>query len=98
MLRNTMVVNAVARKGVAGRVHAYLAGKGWRPLDRGDSGMRIATSRILYPPAGEATARKLAQAVPFPTRLYAVAKANRVQLLVGGNALRFDPRRPARRR
>jgi len=96
-LRNTMVVNAIARKGVAGRVRSYLAGKGWQPLDRGDSGLRIATSRILYPPAAEATARKLAQAVPFPTRLYAVAKANRVQLLVGGNAFRFDARRAGRR-
>jgi len=91
-LRNTMVVNAVGRRGIAGRVQAYLAGRGWQPLDRGDSGMRIPTSRILYPPMAEATARRLAQAVPFPTRLYPVSKANRVQLLVGANALRFDPR------
>jgi hypothetical protein len=88
-LRNTMVVNAAGRKGVAGRVQAYLAGRGWRPLDRGDSGMRIAVSRILYPPSGEAIARRLARAVPFPTRLYATSRANRIQLLVGGNALRF---------
>ena len=88
-LRNTMVVNAAGRKGVAGRVQSYLAGRGWRPLDRGDSGMRIAVSRILYPPSGEATARRLARAVPFPTRLYATSQANRIQLLVGGNALRF---------
>jgi hypothetical protein len=88
-LRNTMVVNAAGRKGIAGRVQSYLAGRGWRPLDRGDSGMRIAVSRILYPPSGEATARRLARAVPFPTRLYATSQANRIQLLVGGNALRF---------
>jgi len=88
-LRNTMVVNAAGRKGIAGRVQSYLAGRGWRPLDRGDSGMRIAVSRILYPPSGEATARRLARAVPFPTRLYATTQANRIQLLVGGNALRF---------
>lgn len=97
-LRNTMVINAIGRKGVAARVQSYLAGRGWQPLDRGDSGMRIATSRILYPPMAEQTARKLAQALPFPTRLYTVAKANRVQLLVGGNALRFDAKRAARRR
>ena len=88
-LRNTMVVNAAGRKGIAGRVQSYLAGRGWRPLDRSDSGMRIAVSRILYPPSGEATARRLARAVPFPTRLYATSQANRIQLLVGGNALRF---------
>jgi hypothetical protein len=88
-LRNTMVINAAGRKGIAGHVQAYLAGRGWRPLDRGDSGMRIAVSRILYPPSGEATARRLARAVPFPTRLYATSQANRIQLLVGGNALRF---------
>lgn len=88
-LRNTMVVNAAGRKGIAGRVQSYLAGRGWRPLDRGDSGMRITVSRILYPPSGEATARRLARAVPFPTRLYATTQANRIQLLVGGNALRF---------
>lgn len=88
-LRNTMVVNAAGRKGIAGRVQSYLAGRGWHPLDRGDSGMRIAVSRILYPPSGEATARRLARAVPFPTRLYATTQANRIQLLVGGNALRF---------
>jgi hypothetical protein len=51
--------------------------------------MRIAVSRILYPPSGEATARRLARAVPFPTRLYATSQANRIQLLVGANALRF---------
>jgi len=88
-LRNTMVVNAAGRKGIAARVQSYLVGRGWRPLDRGDSGMRIAVSRILYPPSGEATARRLARAVPFPTRLYATTQANRIQLLVGGNALRF---------
>lgn len=91
-LRNTMVVNAAGRKGIAGRVQSYLAGRGWRPLDRGDSGMRITVSRILYPPSGEATARRLARAVPFPTRLYATTQANRIQLLVGGNALRFAAR------
>lgn len=91
-LRNTMVVNAAGRKGVAARVQSYLAGRGWRPLDRGDSGMRIAVSRILYPPSGEATARRLARTVPFPTRLYATTQANRIQLLVGGNALRFAAR------
>ena len=89
VLRNTMVVNAAGRKGIATRVQSYLVGRGWRPLDRGDSGMRIAVSRILYPPSGEATARRLARAVPFPTRLYATRQANRIQLLVGGNALRF---------
>jgi len=88
-LRNTMVVNATGRKAIATRVQSYLAGRGWRPLDHGDSGMRIAVSRILYPPSGEATARRLARAVPFPTRLYATRQANRIQLLVGGNALRF---------
>ncbi|MGN6817679.1 MAG: LytR C-terminal domain-containing protein [Sphingomonas sp.] len=97
-LRNTMVINAVGRKGVAGRVQAYLAGRGWRPLDRGDSGMRILTSRILYPPQGETTARKLARAVPFATRLYAAPRANRIQLLVGANALRADSKLAGRRR
>jgi len=96
-LRNTMVVNAAGRKGIAARVQSYLAGRGWRPLDRGDSGMRMAVSRILYPPSGEATARRLARAVPFPTRLYATSQANRIQLLVGGNALRFAAK-PARGR
>jgi hypothetical protein len=91
-LRNTMVVNAAGRKGIAGRVQSYLAGRGWRPLDRGDSGMHIMVSRILYPPSGEATARRLARAVPFPTKLYATTQANRIQLLVGGNALRFAAR------
>lgn len=97
-LRNTMVVNAAGRKGIAGRVQSYLAGRGWRPLDRGDSAMRITVSRILYPPAGEATARRLARAVPFPTKLYATAQANRIQLLVGGNALRFATRPAGARR
>ena len=97
-LRNTMVVNAAGRKGIAGRVQSYLAGRGWRPLDRGDSAMRITVSRILYPPSGEATARRLARAVPFPTKLYATAQANRIQLLVGGNAQRFAARAAGARR
>lgn len=97
-LRNTMVVNAAGRKGIAGRVQSYLAGRGWRPLDRGDSGMRIAVSRILYPPSGEATARRLARAVPFPAKLYPTTQANRIQLLVGGNALRFAAKPAGSRR
>jgi len=91
-LRNTMVINATGRNGIVRRVQSYLAGRGWRSLDRGDSGMRITVSRILYPPSGEATARRLARALPFPTRLYATAQANRIQLLVGGNALRVAAR------
>jgi len=97
-LRNTMVINAAGRKGIAGRVQSYLAGRGWRPLDRGDSGMRITVSRILYPPSGEATARRLARAVPFPTKLYATTQVNRIQLLVGGNALRFATKPTGARR
>lgn len=97
-LRNTMVINAVGRKGIAGRVQSYLIGRGWQPLDRGDSAMRIAISRILYPPEGAATAHKLARALPFTTRLYAAPQASRVQLLVGANAVRFDAGPAGRRR
>jgi hypothetical protein len=60
--------------------------------------MRIAISRILYPPEGAATAHKLARALPFTTRLYAAPQASRVQLLVGANAVRFDAGPAGRRR
>ncbi|WEK42503.1 MAG: LytR C-terminal domain-containing protein [Candidatus Sphingomonas colombiensis] len=97
-LRNTLIVNAVGRKGIAGRVQSYLSGRGWQSLDRGDAKGYLTVSRILYPPAEQATAKRLAQAVPFRTRLYPLSQANRVQLLIGENAIGFDKAKPVARR
>ncbi len=88
-LRPTSIVNAVNRKGTAGRIQSWLARKGWTGIERGDSSQRLSNSRIIYPAAGADTAQRLARAVPFRTRLYASSRANRVQLLVGENALPF---------
>lgn len=89
VLRPTSIVNAVNRKGTAGRIQSWLARKGWNGIERSDSPQRLSNSRIIYPAAGADTAQRLARAVPFRTRLYASSRANRVQLLVGENALPF---------
>ncbi|WBY07500.1 LytR C-terminal domain-containing protein [Sphingomonas sp. 7/4-4] len=88
----TRIVNAAGRQGIARRIQAFLGSRGWSRLDTGDNAVRLDESRIVFPVGSVDAARRLARALPFRTRLYPSSRANRVQLLVGANAVGFDAR------
>jgi hypothetical protein len=88
----TRIVNAAGRQGIARKIQAFLGGRGWSRLDTGDNAVRLDESRIVFPVGAGDAARRLARALPFRTRLYPSSRANRVQLLVGANAVGFDAR------
>ncbi|WP_186728905.1 LytR C-terminal domain-containing protein [Sphingomonas panacisoli] len=88
----TKVINASGAQGIARRMKSFLNNRGWAELDVGDSMARLGCSRIIFPVGSGDEARRLARALPFRTQLYALSQANRVQLLVGGNALALDAR------
>ncbi len=88
----TRIVNAAGRQGIARKIQVFLGSRGWSRLDTGDNAVRLAESRIVFPVGSSDAARRLARALPFRTRLYPSSRANRVQLLVGANAVGFDAR------
>lgn len=88
----TRIVNAAGRRGIARNIQAFLGSRGWSRLDTGDNAVRLGESRIVFPVGRGDEARRLSRALPFRTRLYPSSQANRVQLLVGGNAVSFDAR------
>jgi hypothetical protein len=83
----TRVLNAAGSRGTARRVRSFLTARGWSALDVGDSSARLAGSRIVFPVGSGDEARRIARALPFRTKLYPLLRANRIQLLVGGNAV-----------
>ncbi|KRC78364.1 LytR C-terminal domain-containing protein [Sphingomonas sp. Root241] len=88
----TRIVNAAGRQGIARKIQVFLGSRGWSRLDTGDNAVRLDESRIVFPVGSSDAARRLARALPFRTRLYPSSRANRVQLLVGANAVGFDAR------
>jgi hypothetical protein len=88
----TRIVNAAGRQGIARKIQVFLGSRGWSRLDTGDNAVRLSESRIVFPAGSVDAARRLARALPFRTRLYPSSRANRVQLLVGANAVGFDAR------
>jgi hypothetical protein len=88
----TRIVNAAGRQGIARKIQVFLGRRGWSRLDTGDNAVRLDESRIVFPVGSSDAARRLARALPFRTRLYPSSRANRVQLLVGANAVGFDAR------
>lgn len=88
----TRIVNAAGRQGLARKISVFLGSRGWSRLDTGDNAVRLDESRIVFPVGSSDAARRLARALPFRTRLYPSSRANRVQVLVGANAVGFDAR------
>jgi len=88
--RPTKILNAVGRPGIAGRFRGYLATKGWPHLEKGDAAFKLASSRIIFPPANRAEAQRLARSLPFPVTAVPMRKADRIIMLVGRDALAFD--------
>jgi hypothetical protein len=91
-LRAPRIVNAAPRQGIAARMSSYLQQKGWSKLGTGDSGTRLAVSRVIFPPRARAQALRLVATAPFRVEAIEVSKAERVQFLLGDNAMAFDTR------
>lgn len=84
------IMNAVGRKRQAARMRVYLADNGWMGASTGDSRRRLIQSRILYPAAGEASARRLAGSLPFKPRLQRVQNMPAMFLMLGRDSVPFD--------
>lgn len=87
-----LVMNAVGRRGQAGRLRRYLAGVGWREVAVGDSNQRLVRSVILFPRGARASAERLAGSLPFRPRTVESPRTARLVLLLGRNAMGFDNR------
>jgi len=84
------VLNAVGRRGQAGRMRQYLAGVGWRAVSVGDSRRRLQRSVLLFPAGAREKAEALASTLPFRPRTFQSARVRAMVLVLGRNALRFD--------
>lgn len=84
------VLNAVGRRGQAGRMRQYLAGVGWREVRVGDSRRRLAHSVMLFPAGAREKAEALAGSLPFRPRTVQSARVRAIVLVLGRNALKFD--------
>jgi hypothetical protein len=84
------VLNAVGRRGQAGRMRHYLAGVGWRSVSVGDSRRRLAHSVMLFPAGAREKAEALAASLPFKPRAVQSARVKAIVLVLGRNAVRFD--------
>jgi hypothetical protein len=85
-------MNAAGRKGIAGRMQAYLARSGTR-AQIGDADRRLPQSWIIYPKAARAEAAALRRKLPFAVRVATDERARRVVLLLGQDAAAHETRR-----
>jgi tetratricopeptide (TPR) repeat protein len=81
------IVNAVGRYGVARQAAALLAKGGFAGAETGDAAFRLKRSRILVPRGSRELGEKLSRSLPFAVRIEQSARAGRVQLLIGADAL-----------
>jgi len=88
--RVTKIVNAVGKAGIAARYRQYLLARGWGALDKGNAAFRLASSKVLFPPANRSEALRLIRALPFPATAVPMPKADRILVLVGRDAVGFD--------
>ena len=87
-----LVLNGVGRRGQAARMRRYLAGVGWIGASIGDARQRVATSVIYFPRGARAAAETMTTKLPFRPRMVESARARRIVLVLGRNAIRFDQR------
>ena len=86
------ILNAVGRRGQAGRMERHLRTAGWRQVSAGDSTARRSQSYILARPQDAVAARRLAATLPFRPRLNLSATAGPLRLVLGRDAVGFDLR------
>ena len=85
--RPARVVNAVGRPGIARQTATLLAKRGIGGLEIGDAAFKLKRSRILVPRQARALGERLSRNLPFAARVEESAQVDRVQLLIGENAL-----------
>jgi hypothetical protein len=87
------VLNAVGRKGLAGRYSRYLKARGWAELRTADARRPRSVTVIFYPVGARTQAAALAKRLPFRATLAASNRRDsELMLLLGNNALAFDNR------
>lgn len=86
-LRAPRVVNAVGRHGVARRTVALLAKQGFTGVETGDAIFKLKRSRIMVPAHQRELGERLSQSLPFAVRIEESARVDRVQILIGQDAL-----------
>ena len=89
------MLNAVGRKGLAGRYGRYLNARGWAESRAADARRMRKATVILYPAGSRAQAAALARRLPFRA-VVAPARGRRrgsdLMLILGKDALAFDNR------
>jgi len=86
-LRPPRVVNAVGRQGVARQTAALLAKRGFAGVETGDAAFKLKRSRILVPAHTRELGERLSRSLPFKARIEESVRVDRVQILIGEDAL-----------
>lgn len=86
-IRATRAVNAAGRHGVARQTAALLAKRGFAGIETGDAVFKLKHSRILVPARQRALGEQLSQSLPFAARIEENTRVDRVQILIGQDAL-----------
>lgn len=86
------VLNAVGRRGQAGRMRSHVRTLGWAQVSVGDASVRRIRSRIVCTPREAAEARRLAEALPFRPAVVISPSARHLFLVLGRDATPFDDR------
>lgn len=86
-IRATRAVNAAGRHGVARQTAALLAKRGFTGIETGDAVFKLKCSRILVPARQRALGEQLSQSLPFAARIEESTRVDRVQILIGQDAL-----------
>ena len=85
--RALRVLNAARVRGLAANTRAYLAQRGWRAINLGNSAKLRSTSILLYPTGRQTTARRLASQFKFAVTLKPTAGP--LTLVLGRDAALF---------
>ena len=86
-LRPLRIVNAVGRYGVARQTAALLSKGGFGRVETGDAAFKLKRSRILVPNGRHELGERLSRSLPFAVRIEQSVRADRIQLLIGADAL-----------
>ena len=86
-IRATRAVNAAGRHGIARQTAALLAKRGFGGVEAGDAVFQLKRSRILVPARQRALGERLSRSLPFAARIEESARVDRVQILIGLDAL-----------
>lgn len=86
-VRTPRAVNAVGRQGVARQTAALLMKRGFPRVETGDSVFKLKHSRILVPAHQREFGERLSRSLPFAARIEQGAQVDRVQILIGQDAL-----------